>query len=86
MIAFIVMLAVGGKNLINAPVVNPEPAPASMFMSFGASLSATVVAWATLTPDHGVYHDKDASAWRVFIYAYLGFFVSSVCCFSCICI
>ncbi|EIW53292.1 uncharacterized protein TRAVEDRAFT_154691 [Trametes versicolor FP-101664 SS1] len=77
-IAFIVMLAVGGKNLINAPVVNPEPAPASMFMSFGASLSATVVAWATLTPDHGVYHDKDASAWRVFIYAYLGFFVSSL--------
>ncbi|KAI0827299.1 permease for cytosine/purines, uracil, thiamine, allantoin-domain-containing protein [Trametes gibbosa] len=77
-IAFVVMLAVGGKHIVSASVLSPSPAPAAMIMSFGSSLAATVVSWSTLTPDYGVYHDKNASAWRVFSYAYLGFFVSSL--------
>ena len=72
------MLAVGGKELIAAPLASPEPASAGTLMSFGAALAATVVAWSTLTPDYGVYHDKNASSWRIFIYTFLGFFVSSV--------
>ena len=55
------MLIVGGTNLRNAPLTGPEPATTSEIMSFGASLAATVVAWSTLTPDYGVYHNKDAS-------------------------
>ncbi|KAI0357669.1 hypothetical protein OH77DRAFT_1286490 [Trametes cingulata] len=77
-IAFIVMLAVGGKQIAQASVTSTSPAPASMLLSFGSSLAATVVSWSTLTPDYGVYHDSKASAWKVFAYAYLGFFVSSL--------
>ncbi|KAI0772946.1 permease for cytosine/purines, uracil, thiamine, allantoin-domain-containing protein [Trametes elegans] len=76
-IGFIVMLAVGGNQLRSARVASPTPAPPAMLMSFGSSLAASVVSWATLTPDYGVYHDRKASAWRTFSYAYLGFFVSS---------
>ncbi|KAI0649846.1 permease for cytosine/purines, uracil, thiamine, allantoin-domain-containing protein [Trametes meyenii] len=77
-IAFIIMLGVGGKQLASAPVASPEPASPAMVLSFGSSLAATVVAWAPVTPDYGVYHDKDAPVWKTFLYAYLGFFVSSV--------
>ncbi|KAI0634352.1 permease for cytosine/purines, uracil, thiamine, allantoin-domain-containing protein [Trametes polyzona] len=77
-VAFIVMLAVGGKQVMSASVLSPTPAPPAMLVSFGSSLAATVLSWSTITPDYGVYHDKDASAWRVFFYAYLGFFLSSL--------
>ena len=77
-VAFVVMLVVGGKQLVAAPLTGPEPAKVADFFTFGASLAAAVVSWATLTPDYGVYHDRKASAWKVFFYTYLGFFVSSV--------
>ncbi|KAI0332191.1 hypothetical protein GY45DRAFT_1218764, partial [Cubamyces sp. BRFM 1775] len=77
-VAFITMLAVGGAQLRHAPLAAAAPAPPAMLLTFGTSLAATVVSWSTLTPDYGVYHDRNASAWRVFWYAYLGFFVSSV--------
>ncbi|KAI0657590.1 permease for cytosine/purines, uracil, thiamine, allantoin-domain-containing protein [Cubamyces menziesii] len=77
-VAFITMLAVGGAQLRHAPLVAASPAPPAMLLTFGTSLAATVVSWSTLTPDYGVYHDHTASAWRVFWYSYLGFFVSSV--------
>ncbi|KAJ8474885.1 hypothetical protein ONZ51_g6913 [Trametes cubensis] len=77
-VAFITMLAVGGAQLRHAPLVAASPAPPAMLLTFGTSLAATVVSWSTLTPDYGVYHDRTASAWRVFWYSYLGFFVSSL--------
>ncbi|TBU25726.1 permease for cytosine/purines, uracil, thiamine, allantoin-domain-containing protein [Dichomitus squalens] len=77
-IAFIVMLAVGGMQLREAPLTSVTPASAATLMTFGASLAATVVSWATLTPDYGVYHDRKASTWRLFFYAYLGFIISSL--------
>ncbi|KAH9929065.1 permease for cytosine/purines, uracil, thiamine, allantoin-domain-containing protein [Epithele typhae] len=78
-IAFIVMLIVGGHQLMSAPLINPAgPASAAAIMTSGASLAVTVVSWSTLTPDYGVYHDKNASAWRIFWYTYLGFLISSV--------
>ncbi|KAI1792437.1 permease for cytosine/purines, uracil, thiamine, allantoin-domain-containing protein [Ganoderma leucocontextum] len=77
-VAFIVMLAVGGTQLRDAPLTSPTPASPATLLTFGASLAATVVSWSTVTPDYGVYHDRKASAWRVFFYTYLGFLVSSV--------
>ncbi|KAH9851058.1 permease for cytosine/purines, uracil, thiamine, allantoin-domain-containing protein [Lenzites betulinus] len=77
-IAFVVMLAVGGKQIVNASVLGPKPVTTAMVTSFGSSLAASVLSWSTLTPDYGVYHNKNASAWRVFSYTYLGFFVSSL--------
>ncbi|KAM5536808.1 hypothetical protein V8D89_009526, partial [Ganoderma adspersum] len=78
LVAFIVMLAVGGMQLREAPLTSPTPASPATLLTFGASLAATVVSWSTLTPDYGVYHDRKASTWRLFFYNYLGFFVSSV--------
>lgn len=77
-ITFIVMLGVGGKHLVNAPLTNSTPLTAATIMTFGATLSATNVSWSTLTPDYGVYHDKRAGSWRIFNYVYLGFLVASL--------
>lgn len=60
-ITFIVMLGVGGKNLVNAPLSGTVPVTADNIMTFGATLAATVVSWSTITPDYGVYHDHKAS-------------------------
>ena len=77
-VAFIVMLAVGGMQLREAPLTSATPASAATLLTFGASLAATVVSWSTLTPDYGVYHDRKASAWQLLFYTYLGFLVSTV--------
>ncbi|OSD00517.1 hypothetical protein PYCCODRAFT_1414248 [Trametes coccinea BRFM310] len=76
-VAFITMLAVGGAELKSAPLGSPTPASPAMLLTFGSSLAATVVSWSTLTPDYGVYHDRTAPAWKLFFYAYLGFFIAS---------
>ncbi|KAK7683805.1 hypothetical protein QCA50_013181 [Cerrena zonata] len=76
-IAFVVMLGVGGKQLTQTPVTDAVPASAGSILTFGAALAVTVIAWSTITPDNGVYHDCRASAFRTFIYAYLGLFVAS---------
>ncbi|EGO26948.1 hypothetical protein SERLADRAFT_360944 [Serpula lacrymans var. lacrymans S7.9] len=57
-ITFIVMLAVGGKNLINTPLSTGDAASASSILSFGAVVAASVISWSTVTPDYGVYHDS----------------------------
>lgn len=74
LIAFLVMLGIGAKHIENVPT--PPPSPASV-LSFASLLVSSVISWCTMTPDYGVYH-KDSPSWRVFIYVYLGFFVSSL--------
>lgn len=61
-VAFVVMLAVSGQHLVEAPLSAPMPASAASVMSFRATLAANLVSYATLTPDYGVYHDHTASA------------------------
>ncbi|KAL6307006.1 permease for cytosine/purines, uracil, thiamine, allantoin-domain-containing protein [Sparassis latifolia] len=77
-VAFIVMVVVGWKDLVSAPLYSTSPVSVSVIMTFGATLAATNVSWAPLTPDYGVYHDHRASSVRIFLYTYLGFVVSSV--------
>lgn len=77
-IAFVIMLAISGKHIIMTPLANPSPIPPSAIMTAGASVAATNISWATLTPDYGVYHDGKASSWRIFFYAYLGLLTSSM--------
>ena len=62
LVAFVVMLAVSGRHLVEAPLYAPMPASAADMMSFGATIAANLVSYATLTPDYGVYHDHTASA------------------------
>lgn len=56
------MLGVGGKQLTQTPVTDAVPASAGSILTFGAALAVTVIAWSTITPDNGVYHDCRASA------------------------
>ena len=60
-ITFIVMLGVGGKYL-NPSEFPSTPAPtASELISCATLIASSVISWCTLTPDYGVYHDREAS-------------------------
>ncbi|KAI0263039.1 cytosine-purine permease [Gloeopeniophorella convolvens] len=74
LVAFLVMLGVGAKHIEHLPA---PPPPASAVLSYASIVVASVLSWCTMTPDYGVYH-APASSWRIFIYVYLGFFVSSL--------
>ncbi|KAG2032588.1 cytosine-purine permease [Suillus americanus] len=77
-IAFIVMLAVGYPQLrenLSAPV--PSATPANV-VSFASILASNMISWCPMIPDYGVYHSPEVSSARIFIYTYLGFFVSNV--------
>ncbi|TFY78263.1 hypothetical protein EWM64_g5746 [Hericium alpestre] len=74
LVAFLVLLGAGAKHIQNIPVPAPEPAAV---LSYASVVVSSVLSWCTMTPDYGVYH-ADAPTWRIFIYVYLGFFVSSL--------
>ncbi|KAH8115995.1 cytosine-purine permease [Phellopilus nigrolimitatus] len=75
-ITFIVMLGIGGKQLSKAPL-STNPGIASI-VSFASTLASTDISWCTMVSDYGIYHRADASSWRISIYTYLGFMLSSV--------
>lgn len=75
-IAFIIMLGVGGKHLTIEPA--PGPVAPSQIITFATVVASSVISWCTMTPDYGVYHLQNTSRMRVFVYTYLGFFVSSI--------
>ncbi|EKM56674.1 uncharacterized protein PHACADRAFT_207869 [Phanerochaete carnosa HHB-10118-sp] len=77
-VAVIVMLAINSKTLRSVPVEDPTPASAASILTFAAAVAASVVAWCPISPDYGVFHSHKASSMRIFIYAYLGFLLSSV--------
>lgn len=60
-IAFIIMLGVGGKTLVSVPITSAEPATAASIITFGSALAVTVITWSTISPDNGVFHDAKAS-------------------------
>ena len=62
LVAFITMLAVSGRHLMESPLSNPTHVGVPNIMTFGATLAASVVNWSPLMPDQGVYHDHSASA------------------------
>ncbi|GLB39366.1 putative permease for cytosine/purines, uracil, thiamine, allantoin [Lyophyllum shimeji] len=77
-VAFVVMLGVGGKHLrpSNYPSY-PTPSAATV-LSFVTFIASSVISWCTMTPDYGVYHNAKASSLRIFTYTYLGFFFASI--------
>ncbi|KIK34797.1 hypothetical protein CY34DRAFT_812678 [Suillus luteus UH-Slu-Lm8-n1] len=77
-IAFIVMLAVGYPQLSENLSAPAPPATLANVMSFASFLTSNIIGWCPMIPDYGVYHSPDASSARIFIYTYLGFFVSNV--------
>ncbi|XP_006463685.1 hypothetical protein AGABI2DRAFT_75119, partial [Agaricus bisporus var. bisporus H97] len=77
-IIFFVMLGVGGKHLNPSTFSKiPTPSPSSV-ISCATFIASSVISWCTMTPDYGVYHNRKASTFRIFIYTYLGFFCASI--------
>ncbi|KAG2146356.1 cytosine-purine permease [Suillus clintonianus] len=77
-IVFITMLAVGYPQLReNLSVAVPPATPASV-ISFASFVAVNIIGWCPMISDYGIYHSPDASSARIFIYTYLGFFVSNV--------
>ncbi|KAG1820650.1 cytosine-purine permease [Suillus variegatus] len=77
-ISFIAMLAIGYPQLrenLSAPV--PPATPANI-MSFASFLASNIIGWCPIITDYGVYYSPDASFAKIFVYAYLGFFISNV--------
>ncbi|KAG2135332.1 permease for cytosine/purines, uracil, thiamine, allantoin-domain-containing protein [Suillus clintonianus] len=77
-IAFITMVSVGYPQLRENLSVPVPPATPANVISFASFLASDIVTWCTMIPDYGVYHSPDTSSARIFIYTYLGFFVSNV--------
>ncbi|KZT70408.1 hypothetical protein DAEQUDRAFT_782651 [Daedalea quercina L-15889] len=75
-IAFIIMLGIGGKHLNDAPASGPVSA--STVITFATVTASSVISWCSMTPDYGVYHLESASRLRVFLYAYAGFLIASI--------
>ncbi|KIM71243.1 hypothetical protein PILCRDRAFT_830469, partial [Piloderma croceum F 1598] len=75
-VTFIVMLGIGGKHLVLMPA--PAPVSAAAILSYSATVASSVLSWATITPDYGVYHNGKASAFRIFTYTYLAFLSGSI--------
>ncbi|KAG1729734.1 permease for cytosine/purines, uracil, thiamine, allantoin-domain-containing protein [Suillus lakei] len=77
-IAFITMLAVGYPQLRENLSIPVPPATPTNVISFASFLTSNIIGWCPMIPDYGVYHSPNASSIRIFIYTYLGFFVSNV--------
>ncbi|KAG1729730.1 cytosine-purine permease [Suillus lakei] len=77
-IAFITMLAVAYPQLRENLSVPASPATPANVISFASFVASNIIGWCPMIPDYGVYHSPDASSARIFIYTYLGFFVSNV--------
>ncbi|KAG6916943.1 hypothetical protein DXG01_004630 [Tephrocybe rancida] len=77
-IAFVVMLGVGGRHLRVSDYPTYPPPSASTVISYMTFIASSVVSWCTMTPDYGVHHSAKASSTRIFAYTYLGFFCSSI--------
>ncbi|KAJ3546372.1 hypothetical protein NM688_g5523 [Phlebia brevispora] len=75
-IAFIIMLGVGGKHLSNAPPT--APVTPSTVVTFATTTASSVISWCTMTPDYGVYHNSEASTIKIFSYTYTGFITASI--------
>ncbi|KAI0692723.1 permease for cytosine/purines, uracil, thiamine, allantoin-domain-containing protein [Cytidiella melzeri] len=60
-VAFIVMLGVGGKTLTNVPTVAPVPATPASILTFASALAVTDLSWSPLSPDYGIFHRDKGS-------------------------
>lgn len=73
LIAFLVALGVGGKNLYNAQPA--EPATAATILSFASIIAGFVITYSAMASDFTMYYSPTVSRSTVFWYAYLGYTV-----------
>ncbi|KIJ06400.1 hypothetical protein PAXINDRAFT_92066 [Paxillus involutus ATCC 200175] len=73
LIAFLVALGVGGKNLYNAPPA--APATSGTILSFASVIAGFVITFAAMASDFTMYYEPTVSSHRIFWYSYLGYIV-----------
>lgn len=56
------MLGVGGKHIVEVPVIDFVPPTPAVILTFGSIIAASCIGLATLGPDYGVYHKADVSS------------------------
>lgn len=76
LIAFLVALGVGGKNLYNAQPA--EPATAGAILSFASVIAGFVITYSAMASDFTMYYSPTVSRSTIFWYAYLGYIVPIV--------
>lgn len=76
LIAFLVALGVGGKNLYN--VQPAEPATAASILSFASVVAGFVITYSAMASDFTMYYSPTAPRSTIFWYAYLGYIVPIV--------
>ncbi|KAH0834778.1 cytosine-purine permease [Lanmaoa asiatica] len=76
LLAFLVALGVGGKNLYN--VQPAAPATASAVLSFAATIAGFVITFSAMASDFTTYYDPSVPGHRIFWYSYLGYVVPIV--------
>lgn len=77
MVLFLTFLGAGGKNLTKAVPASSEMT-ASQIISYSTTVAAMTLTWTPNALDFSVHHQPKANGWRIFIYAFLGLFVSNV--------
>ncbi|KAG1722635.1 permease for cytosine/purines, uracil, thiamine, allantoin-domain-containing protein [Suillus paluster] len=73
LIAFLVALGVGGKNLYN--VQPAEPATAVTILSFASVIAGFVITYSAMASDFTMYYSPTVSRSTIFWYAYFGYIV-----------
>jgi NCS1 nucleoside transporter family len=76
LIAFLVALGVGGKNLYNAQPV--APASAASILSFASVIAGFVITYSAMASDFTMYYSPAVPRSKIFWYAYLGYIVPIV--------
>lgn len=61
LLAFLVALGVGGKNLYNANVEPALPATTSAVLSFAATIAGFVITFSAMASDFTMYYDPHVS-------------------------
>ncbi|KAH7882476.1 permease for cytosine/purines, uracil, thiamine, allantoin-domain-containing protein [Phlebopus sp. FC_14] len=76
LVAFLVALGLGGKNLYNAPPA--EPATAAAVLSFASVIAGFVITFSAMASDFTMYYEPTVSSHKIFWYSYLGYVVPIV--------
>lgn len=57
-----ILLGLGNKHLNPSNIPSVSAPSVAQIMSFATFVASSAVAWCTVTPDYGVYHDSKASS------------------------
>ncbi|KAK5721202.1 hypothetical protein LTR17_014762 [Elasticomyces elasticus] len=75
LVCFCVVAGFGAKHFPNVPAPT-GPTEVSGILSFGTGIIGFQISWASIAADYGVYMRETHKPWKVFLYSYMGLFLS----------